>query len=229
MARQRAQGADMSRLHPARRLLTNLYLQVLTAIAIGIVLGWVFPSAATQMKPLGDAFIRLIQMMIAPIIFCTVVVGIARMGDMREVGRVGVKTLVYFEVVSTVALVIGLIVVNVLQPGAGINANPQALDTKGISAYTSGANELHGIDFLMNIIPTTVINAIATGQILQVLLFSVLFGAALSRLGHRAKPVIDFVDQFGHGLFGVNGQVMRVAPLGAFGAMSYTIGAYGIG
>jgi len=216
---------------PAHRkpLYSHLYVQVLAAILVGVVLGFTYPDLARQMKPLGDAFIKLIRMMIAPIIFATVVAGIAKMGDMKEVGRVGLKALVYFEVVTGVALVIGLVVVNVFQPGAGINADPQSIDTRTIQTYTQGAQELHGVDFLMNIIPTTVVDAFAKGEILQVLLFSILFGAALSRFGERGRPVVDFIDAVGHALFGVVGIIMRVAPLGAFGAMAFTIGTYGVG
>ena len=210
-------------------LYTHLYVQVLTAILIGIVLGFAYPDLAKQMKPLGDAFIKLIRMMIAPIIFATVVAGIAKMGDVKEVGRVGLKALIYFEAVTALALVIGLVVVNVFQPGAGINADPASIDTRSIQSYTQGAQELHGIDFLMNIIPTTVVDAFAKGEILQVLLFSILFGAALSRFGERGRPVVEFIDAVGHALFGVVGIIMRVAPLGAFGAMAFTIGTYGIG
>ena len=208
---------------------THLYVQVLTAIVIGVILGFAYPDLAKQMRPLGDGFIKLIRMMIAPIIFTTVVAGIAKMGDMRSVGRVGLKALIYFEAVTALALVIGLVVVNVFQPGAGINANPQNIDTRSIQTYTQGAQELHGVDFVMNIIPTTVVDAFAKGDILQVLLFSILFGAALSRFGERGRPVIEFIDAVGHALFGVVGIIMRVAPLGAFGAMAFTIGTYGIG
>jgi aerobic C4-dicarboxylate transport protein len=215
--------------HRHTPLYMHLYVQVLGAIIIGVLLGFFAPDLAQQMKPLGDAFVKLIRMMIAPIIFCTVVAGIAKMGDMKEVGRVGLKALLYFEVLTTLALVIGLVVVNTFRPGAGINASVEAIDTKGIQTYTSGANQLHGIDFLLNIIPTTVIDAFAKGEILQVLLFSVLFGAALSRYGAKGRPVVEFIDAAGHGLFGVIGIIMRVAPLGAFGAMAYTIGAFGVG
>ncbi len=216
---------------PAHRkpIYAHLYVQVLAAILIGVVLGFTYPDLAKQMKPLGDGFIKLIRMMIAPIIFATVVAGIAKMGDMKSVGRVGLKALLYFEAVTSVALLIGLVVVNVFQPGAGINANPQTIDARGIQTYTQGAQELHGIDFVLNIIPTTVVDAFAKGDILQVLLFSILFGAALSRFGERGRPVVDFIDAVGHALFGVVGIIMRVAPLGAFGAMAFTIGTYGVG
>jgi aerobic C4-dicarboxylate transport protein len=215
--------------HPKQALYKSLYVQVLTAIAIGVGLGYFYPSIGEQMQPLGDAFIKLVKMMIAPIIFCTVTVGIARMADMKAVGRVGLKTLVYFEVVSLLALVIGLVVVNVYQPGAGVNADPSTLDTKSINSYMTGAQNLHGVDFVMNIIPDTLVNGFAKGDALQVLLFSILFGAALSHLGSRGRPVVDFIDSLSHALFGVVGIIMRVAPIGAFGAMAFTIGHYGIG
>jgi aerobic C4-dicarboxylate transport protein len=215
--------------HHRKPVYTHLYVQVLVGILIGVGLGFFAPSLATQMRPLGDGFVKLIRMMIAPIIFCTVVAGIAKMGDMKEVGRVGIKALVYFEAVTTVALAIGLVVVNVFQPGAGINANPQTIDTGSIQSYTSGAQQLHGVDFVLNIIPTTVVDAFAKGEILQVLLFSVLLGAALSHFGERGRPVIELIDAFGHALFGVVGIIMRLAPLGAFGAMAFTVGTYGIG
>lgn len=211
-----------------RRIYHSLYFRVLVAIAIGIVLGYFYPNFAAQMKPLGDGFIKLIKMMIAPIIFTTVVVGIASMGDMKKVGRVGVKALVYFEVLSTIALVIGLIVVKLYQPGAGINADVASLDTKSIASYTTAAKSLNTIDFLLNIIPSNVVDAFAKGEILQVLLFSILFGLALSAMGEKGKTVVKFLDDFSHALFGVIGLIMKLAPVGAFGAMAFTIGKYGI-
>src|SRR4051794_5120834 len=214
---------------PRRKpLYSHLYFQVLVAIAIGVLLGMFFPTRAEAMKPLGDGFISLIKMMIAPIIFATVVVGIAKMGDMKEVGRVGLKALLYFEVVSTLALVIGLVVINVVRPGVGINANPRTLDTKGIATYTSGAGKLSTVELLLHIIPDSVVGAFATGEILQVLLFSVLFGLALARLGSKGRALVDLLDQLSHALFDVIGIVMRVAPIGAFGAMAFTIGKYGV-
>jgi aerobic C4-dicarboxylate transport protein len=168
-------------------------------------------------------------MMIAPIIFTTVIVGIAKMGDMKSVGRIGVRALVYFEIVSTLALVIGLVIINVLQPGVGVNADPKTLDAKAVAAYTSNAQHLSTIDFLLNIIPTTIVDAFAKGDILQVLLFSILFGLALLRLGPKAKSLVVFFEDCSHVLFSVVGIVMRVAPIGAFGAMAFTIGQYGIG
>lgn len=211
-----------------KRIYHSLYFRVLVAIVIGIALGYFYPNFAAQMKPLGDGFIKLIKMMIAPIIFTTVVVGIASMGDMKKVGRVGVKALIYFEVLSTIALVIGLIVVKLYQPGAGINANVASLDTKAIANYTSAAQSLNTVDFLLNIIPSNVVDAFAKGEILQVLLFSVLFGLALSAMGERGKVVVKFLDDFSHALFGVIGMIMKLAPIGAFGAMAFTIGKYGI-
>jgi aerobic C4-dicarboxylate transport protein len=210
-------------------LYAHLYFQVVVAIAIGVALGYFYPAAATKMKPLGDGFIRLIKMLIAPIIFTTVVVGIAKVGDMKQVGRVGLKALVYFELVSTIALAIGLVVVNVVQPGAGINADVSTLDTKAVASYTESAKSFSAVDLLLHIIPESVVGAFAAGDILQVLFFSVLFGLALLRFGEKARPLVDIVDQLSHVLFDIVGLVMRFAPLGAFGAMAFTIGQYGVG
>jgi aerobic C4-dicarboxylate transport protein len=210
-------------------LYTILYVQVITAIVIGVVLGYVAPDTGAAMRPLGDGFIKLVRMMIAPIIFSVVVVGIAKMGDLKSVGRIGIKALVYFEVISTLALVIGLVVVNILKPGEGINADPATLDPSAVSAYATSAENLSTIDFLLNIIPTTVVGAFATGQILQVLLFSVMFGIALLQLGERGRPLVSLIEQFSYGLFKMIHMIMRVAPIGAFGAMAFTIGRYGIG
>jgi aerobic C4-dicarboxylate transport protein len=210
-------------------LYTHLYFQVLTGITIGVLLGYFSPETGAAMRPLGDGFIRLIRMIIAPIIFGTVVVGIARMGDMKNVGRIGIRALIYFEVVSTLALLIGLVVINIYQPGAGINADPATLDTKAVAAYTSSAEHLSTVDFLMNVIPATVIDAFARGEILQVLFFSVLFGLALLHFGEKGRGLVAIIDEFTHALFGVVGLIMRVAPIGAFGAMAFTIGQYGIG
>jgi aerobic C4-dicarboxylate transport protein len=208
---------------------THLYFQVLTAIVIGILLGYFYPKLGEQMKPFGDGFIKLIKMLIAPIIFCTVVHGIASMGDMKQVGRVGLKALIYFEVVTTLALIVGLIVVNVLQPGVGMNVDPRAIDTKSIQVYTTKAGQQSTVDFLMHIIPNTVVGAFAEGEILQVLFFAVLFAFALHMLGERGKPVLNFIDIVSHAFFNIVGIIMRVAPLGAFGAMAFTIGKYGLG
>jgi aerobic C4-dicarboxylate transport protein len=205
-----------------------LYVQVLFAIFCGVMLGIYLPSDAVAMKPLGDGFIKLIKMIIAPVIFCTVVSGIAGMQDVKKIGRVGGKALLYFEIVSTFALVIGLVVANTIQPGAGFNADPHTLDTKAIAQYTDKTKSLTTVDFLMNIIPNTVFDAFAKGDILQVLLVAVLFGFALSLLGERGRPVHKLIDDVSHAFFGMVNIIMKVAPLGAFGAMSFTIGKYGI-
>jgi aerobic C4-dicarboxylate transport protein len=205
-----------------------LYVQVLFAICCGVLLGYFYPSGGESMKPLGDGFIKLIKMIIAPIIFCTVVAGIAGMEDMKKVGRVGGKALLYFEVVSTLALLIGLVVVNTLKPGAGMNVDVASLDTKGLASFTTAAKSQSTVDFLMNIIPSTVVDAFAKGDILQVLLFSVLFGFALSSAGERGRGVVQFIEKVGNGLFIVVGFIMRLAPIGAFGAMAFTIGKYGV-
>lgn len=212
-----------------KKIYHSLYFRVLVAIFIGVLLGYFYPSTAAQMKPLGDGFIKLIKMLIAPIIFSTVVVGIASMGDMKKVGRVGLKAILYFEVVTSIALIIGLIIVKLYQPGAGINANVATLDTKAIATYTTAAKHLSTTDFLMNIIPNSVVGAFAEGEILQVLLFSILFGLALSAMGEKSKPLVKIIDQLSHGLFGIVGMIMKLAPIGAFGAMAFTIGKYGIG
>jgi len=214
---------------PRKPFYTHLYAQVLTAIVFGALLGYFYPQLGEQMKPLGDGFIKLIKMLIAPIIFCTVVHGIASMEDLKKVGRVGLKALIYFEVVTSLALIVGLVVVNVLQPGAGTNADPKTIDTKSIQAYTTKAGQQSTVDFLMHIIPNTIVGAFAEGEILQVLFFAVLFAFALSMMGERGKPVLNFIDIISHTLFNVVGIVMKVAPIGAFGAMAFTIGKYGVG
>ena len=214
---------------PGRPLYKSLYAQVIVAIIIGVILGHFWPQTGAAMKPLGDGFIRLIRMIIAPIIFGTVVVGIAKMGDMRSVGRIGVKALVYFEAVSTLALLIGLVVINVYEPGVGIDADPSTLDANAVAAYASSAQHLGSVDFLLNIIPSAVVDAFAKGEILQVLFFSVLFGLALLYSGERGRGLVGMIDEFTLVLFGLVGMIMRVAPIGAFGAMAFTIGQYGIG
>ena len=205
----------------------TLHFQVLVAIIAGIVLGQLDPKFGEQMKPLGDGFIKLIRMMIAPIIFLTVVVGIANVSDLRQLGRVGLKALLYFEVVTTLALVIGLTVVKTVQPGAGVNADPATLDTKSIQQYAGPAKATHTVDFLLNIIPETVVDAFAKGEILQVLLIAILFGIALAKFD-QAKPIVAALDSASHWLFGVIALIMNVAPIGAFGAMAFTIGKYGL-
>jgi aerobic C4-dicarboxylate transport protein len=207
----------------------SLYVQVIVAVIVGVLLGYFYPVLGAQMKPLGDAFIKLIKMLIAPIIFCTVVVGIAGMEDMKKVGKTGGLALLYFEVVSSVALLIGLVLVNVMRPGAGMNVDASALDTKGIAAYTGPGKIGTTTEFLMNIIPGTVVDAFAKGEILQVLLVAVLFGFALHRFGGRGTIVFDVIERGSHVLFTMVGYIMKLAPIGAFGAMAFTIGKYGLG
>ncbi|MFM2029861.1 MAG: hypothetical protein RL517_1052 [Pseudomonadota bacterium] len=206
-----------------------LYFQVLAAVVIGVLLGQFYPSFAEEMKPLGDAFIKGIKMMIAPIIFCTVVLGIAGMEDMKKVGKTGGLALLYFEVLSTIALCVGLVVVNILQPGAGMNIDPATLDTKGIAAYTGPGKIGTTTDFLLNIIPNTVVDAFAKGDILQVLFIAILFGFALHKFGGRGTMVFDLIEKTSHVLFDIIAIVMKFAPIGAFGAMAFTIGKYGVG
>ena len=210
-------------------LYKSLYLQVVTAIVIGVLLGHFYPASGEAMKPFGDAFIKLIKAVIAPIIFCTVVVGIAGMEDMKQVGKTGGLALLYFEVVSSIALVVGLVIINLVQPGAGMHIDAASLDTKGIAAYTGPGKMQTTTDFLLNIIPSTVVDAFAKGEILQVLLISVMFGFALHRFGGRGTLVFDLIEKGSHVLFTIVGFIMRVAPIGAFGAMAFTIGKYGIG
>jgi aerobic C4-dicarboxylate transport protein len=213
---------------PVRRVLSSLYVQVLIAIAVGAAFGFIAPEYAARMKPLGDGFIKLVKMLIAPIVFTTVVVGIAHMGAMKDVGRIGIRALVYFEVVSTIALLIGLVVVSLLKPGVGVGFDPATADLKSVAAYTSESQHLSTIDFILNIIPDTIVGAFARGEVLQVLLFSVLFGLALLRLGPRARPLVDVIAMASDALFDVVGIIMRLAPIGAFGAMAFTVGRYGV-
>lgn len=212
-----------------KRFVHSLYLQVLVAIALGALLGFLNPSLGAAMKPLGDGFIKLVKMLIAPIVFATVVTGIAKMGDLKRVGRIGLKGIVYFEVLTTVALAIGLIVAKILRPGAGMNVDPAALDTSAIANYTSSGHALSTTDFLLNVIPKDVADAFARGDILQVLLFSILFGVALAAIGKQGSIVLRFVEELSHVLFKIVSIVMRLAPVGAFGAMAFTVGKYGIG
>ncbi len=205
-----------------------LYFQVLCAIAIGVLLGHFYPEAGVSMKPLGDAFIKMIKMIITPIIFCTIVLGIAGMEDMKKVGRVGGKTLLYFEIVSSVALLIGLLIVNTVKPGVGMNVDVSSLDTNAIAVYASKAQAQSSLEFFMNIIPGSVIDAFAKGDILQVLFFSVFFGSALSFLGERARKTVAIIEEVSLALFRIVEVIMKVAPLGAFGAISFTIGKYGV-
>ena len=206
----------------------NLWAQVLLAIAIAVVFGYLSPAKAIAMKPLGDAFIRLITMVISLIIFCTVVSGIASMQDLRKVGRVGGKALLYFEVVSTLALVIGLVVGNLVHPGSGFNVNAASLDARAVADYAGQAKSQSITEFLLHIIPTTVVDAFAKGDILQVVFVAILFGLALSALGDRCKPLVALIDSVTQAVFGVVNILMRLAPIGAFGAMAFTVGKYGI-
>ena len=207
---------------------TNLWFQVLVAIAFAVLLGHFNPTRAIAMKPLGDAFIRLITMVITLIIFCTVVSGIANVQDLKKVGRLGGKALLYFEVVSTFALFVGLVVGNVVKPGAGFNINPASLDPKAIADFAGQAKAQSVTEFLMHIIPTTIVDAFAKGDILQVLLVSILFGFALSAIGARAKPMLDLLDSLTRAIFKIVNILMRFAPIGAFGAMAFTVGKYGL-
>jgi aerobic C4-dicarboxylate transport protein len=207
---------------------TSLYAQVLIAIAVGVVLGHFWPHTGEAMKPFGDGFINLIKMLIAPIIFCTVALGIAGMEDMKKVGKTGALALLYFEVVSTLALIIGLVIVNVVKPGAGMNIDPATLDVKAVEQYTHSDSMKGVADYLLHLIPTSVVDAFAKGEILQVLVFSVLFGFALHALG-RDNVLFQLIEKFSKVLFGIVGIIMKLAPLGAFGAMAFTVGKYGVG
>ena len=206
----------------------SLYLQVIFAVIVGVLLGHFYPHAGEAMKPLGDGFIKLIKMIIAPIIFCTVVVGIAGMEDMKKVGKTGGLALLYFEVVSTLALIVGLVLINLLKPGAGMDIDASTIDTKAIAAYTDPSKMQGTVDFLMAIIPNTLVDAFAKGEVLQVLLIAILFGFALHKFGGRGTLVFDVIEKGSKVLFGMVNMIMKVAPIGAFGAMSFTIGKYGI-
>jgi len=207
----------------------TLYFQVLVAITLGVLAGHYYPQLSEQLKPLGDGFVKLIKMVIAPIIFCTVVTGIAGMQSMKAVGKTGGYALLYFEIVSTIALIIGLVVVNFVEPGVGMHVDPATLDKGSIAAYAAAGEKQSTVQFLMNVIPNTVVGAFAQGEILQVLFFSVFFGYALHRLGERGKPVFEFIDNVSHIFFNIINVIMKVAPIGAFGAMAFTIGKYGVG
>ncbi|MGQ2967772.1 MAG: dicarboxylate/amino acid:cation symporter [Allorhizobium sp.] len=207
----------------------HLYVQVLAAIIAGILLGHFYPEIGAQLKPLGDAFIKLVKMIIAPVIFLTVATGIAGMSDMKKVGRVAGKAMLYFFTFSTLALVVGLVVANVVQPGAGMHIDPATLDAAAVATYTEKAHDSSIVGFLMNIIPTTIVGAFADGDILQVLFFSILFGISLALVGERGKPVSDFLQAVIAPVFKLVAILMKAAPIGAFGAMAFTIGKYGIG
>ncbi|MBK4988916.1 MULTISPECIES: dicarboxylate/amino acid:cation symporter [Pseudomonas] len=210
-------------------LYKSLYVQVLVAITIGILLGHFYPETGVALKPLGDGFVKLIKMVIAPIIFCTVVSGIAGMQSMKSVGKTGGYALLYFEIVSTVALLIGLVVVNVVKPGAGMHIDVSTLNASSVAAYAAAGAQQTTVGFLLNVIPNTVVGAFANGDILQVLMFSVLFGFALHRLGSYGKPLLDMIDRFAHVMFNIINMIMKLAPIGAMGAMAFTIGQYGVG
>jgi aerobic C4-dicarboxylate transport protein len=206
----------------------SLYIQVLVAVVLGAVLGHFYPEYGRLMQPLGEAFVKLVRMVIAPIIFVTVVVGIAKLTDTTAVGRIGLKAIVYFEVLTTVSSLIGLVIALVVRPGAGVNADPHALDAGAVARFTS-APHLGVTDFLLNIIPDTVVGVFAKGDILPVLFFAVLFGIALAKIGDRGKTLVHVLDEAGAALFGIIGLIMRVAPLGAFGAMAFSIASFGLG
>jgi len=209
--------------------LKKLYIQVLIAILIGIAIGHFYPAMAVDLKPFGDAFIRLIKMMIAPIIFCTIVTGIAGMQDTKKVGRVGLKALIYFEIVTTAALIIGLIIINILQPGKGMNVDVASIDSKAVESYITQGKSHTVTEFMLNIIPENIVNAIAASNLLQVLFFSVLLGLALSKMKDKAFPFLKGVQSFETALFTIIGFIMKFAPIGAFGAMAFTVGKYGLG
>src|SRR6266478_8682621 len=228
MAIHDAESASRSGNPRKKPFYRTLWGQVLIGVLIGILLGYLRPQTAIAMKPLGDAFIRVISMIITLVIFCTIVTGIAGMGDLKKVGRVGGKALLYFEVVSTIALLIGLVVGNLVQTGAGFNADPAKLNAQAVANYAGAAKTQTVTDFLMHIIPTTVVDAFARGDILEVVFVSVLFGLAMAVMGKRVKPLVDVIDGLTQAVFGVVNIVMRFAPIGAFGAMAFTIGKYGI-
>jgi aerobic C4-dicarboxylate transport protein len=214
--------------HPHQPWYRVLYVQVLIAIALGVLIGYFYPDLGKELKPLGDGFIALIKMMIAPVIFCTVVHGISSMGDLKRVGRVGLKALIYFETVSTVALAVGLLVGRVLQPGRGFNIDPTTIDPKSVATYVTKAKEEGIVAHLTAIIPDSYFDAIARGDLLQVLLISILSGFAISFLGKAGEPIAEAVDKAAKMFFGIIRIIVRVAPLGAFGAMAFTVGAYGL-
>ena len=209
--------------------LKSLYIQVLIAIAIGVATGYFYPDFAVQLKPLGDGFIKLIKMMIAPVIFCTIVTGIANMQDTKKVGRVGLKALLYFEVVTTLALIIGLMVVNILKPGVGMHINAALLDGKPVEGYITQSKNQSVSDFILNIIPDNIVNALSNSNLLQVLFFAVLLGLALSKIKEKASPLLKGIQSLEEGLFVIIKIIMKAAPLGALGAMAFTIGKYGLG
>ncbi len=211
------------------RLFKSLYIQVLLAIVAGVLLGHFYPDFATQLKPLGDGFIRLIKMMIAPIIFCTIVTGIAGMQDTKKVGRVGLKALIYFEIVTTLALITGLVVINILKPGAGMNIDIASLDSKVVEGYITQSKSQTALDFILNIIPENIVNALSNNSLLQVLFFAVLLGFALSKIKEKANPLLKGIQSLEDALFTIIRMIMKLAPIGALGAMAFTVGKYGLG
>ncbi|WP_404992139.1 C4-dicarboxylate transporter DctA [Cupriavidus pauculus] len=224
---QRAAGA---RLHT--RFTRSLFGQVLIALALGTLLGLAFPEFAAKLKPLGDGFIKLIKMLIGPVVFCVVVAGICGAGELKKVGRVGIKAVVYFEVVTTIALALGVVLAYVFQPGAGMNVNPHNLDASAMAAYVESADKVKSagmVDFLLKLIPNTIMGAFSSGDVLQVLLVSVLFGCALSLVGEPGRPLVRLIDNFSQTLFKMMGFIIKLAPLGVLGAVAFTVGKYGIG
>lgn len=214
--------------HPLS-MFKSLYVQVITAILIGVFLGHYYPDLATDMKPLGDGFIKLIKMLVGPIIFCTVVTGIASMDNMKQAGRIGAKAMLYFLILSGGSLAIGMVVANIAKPGVGMNIDASTLDTSGVTNYIGKEPETQTLsEFILHVIPKTAVDAFASGEILQVLFFALLFAGAVVAMGDKAKPVVKLVDDFGHILFTIIGFIMKIAPIGAFGAMAFTVGKYGI-
>jgi aerobic C4-dicarboxylate transport protein len=215
---------------PTTPLYRSLYAQVLFAIAVGIGVGLIWPETGAAMRPLGDGFVRLIRMLIGPIVFTTIVAGLAQVGEMKEVGRIGLRATIYFETISNLALVIGLVVVNLLRPGVGLNVTPTAADIEAAKNYGTAAMQGQSeIQFILNMIPTTIVDAFARGDILQVLVVSIVTGIALLVMGERARPLVALIEQLGELVFAMVGLIMRLAPLGAFGAMAFTVGRYGLG
>ncbi|MBK7998172.1 MAG: dicarboxylate/amino acid:cation symporter [Verrucomicrobia bacterium] len=212
---------------PARSWFSHLYVQVIIGVLLGILVGGLWPEAGKELKPLGDGFIKLVKMMIAPIIFCTVVHGIASMGELKKLGRLGFKALLYFEIVSTIALIIGLVVVNFVKPGEGFNIDPKALDHSATDSYTQKAKSLSTVGFLLNIIPGTFLEPFVTGDLLQVLFIAVLMALAITAMREKGAALLHAIDRIAEAFFGVMRIVVKVAPLGAFGAMGFTIGSYG--
>jgi aerobic C4-dicarboxylate transport protein len=224
------QRAANARLHT--RFTRSLFGQVLIALALGTLLGLAFPEFAAKLKPLGDGFIKLIKMLIGPVVFCVVVGGICGAGELKKVGRVGIKAVVYFEIVTTIALALGIVLAYVFQPGTGMNVNPHNLDASAMAAYIESADKVKSagtVDFLMKLIPNTIMGAFTSGDVLQVLLVSVLFGCALSVVGEPARPLVKLIDNFSGALFKMMGFIIKLAPLGVLGAVAFTVGKYGIG